>query len=99
MSQLEEGHSEIRLSAFQVMNELFQRSHHFRELLVADMQQFLLLTVETDVDYPLPPPKAAARLLKEQSLSAIATWNDKFGKAYKKLAVGYNFLRHCKQVQ
>ncbi|KAJ8026228.1 UV-stimulated scaffold protein A [Holothuria leucospilota] len=98
MSQLEEEHSEIRLSAFQVMNELFQRSHHFRELLVADMQQFLLLTVETDVDYPLPPPKAAARLLKEQSLSAIAAWNDKFGKAYKKLAVGYNFLRHCKQV-
>ncbi|PIK36266.1 putative UV-stimulated scaffold protein A [Apostichopus japonicus] len=98
MSQLEQEHAEIRLSTFQVMNELFQRSHSFRELLVAEMQEFLLLTVETDVDFPLPPPKAAAELLKQQTLVAIADWNSKFGKAYKKLGVGYNFLKHCKKI-
>lgn len=45
MTQLEKEHSEIRLSAFQMMDELFNRSHTFRELLLCDLQTFLELTV------------------------------------------------------
>lgn len=45
MTQLEKEHSEIRLSAFQMMDELFNRSHAFRELLLCDLQTFLELTV------------------------------------------------------
>ncbi|XP_033632589.1 UV-stimulated scaffold protein A-like [Asterias rubens] len=97
-NQLAEEHAEIRLSSFQIMNELFNRSHRFRELLVADMQEFLALTVETVGDYPLPPPKAAAKLLKEQTLKAVQEWNNKYGKAYKKLALGYGFLKYNKVV-
>lgn len=44
-TQLTREHSEIRLSAFQVVDELFNRSHAFRELLVSDFQNFLELTV------------------------------------------------------
>ncbi|XP_038070898.1 UV-stimulated scaffold protein A-like [Patiria miniata] len=97
-SQLAEDHAEIRLSSFQIMNELFNRSHRFRELLVADMQEFLELTVGTTSDMPLPPPRAAAKLLKEQALKAIQEWNAKYGKAYKKLALGYGFLKYNKMV-
>ena len=57
MSQLAQEHAEIRLSAFHMAAELFSRSHHFRLLLVSDFQDFLDLTVETDSDQPLPPPK------------------------------------------
>ncbi|XP_072051903.1 UV-stimulated scaffold protein A-like [Amphiura filiformis] len=98
ITQLNKSHCEIRLSAFQVINELFSRSHHFRELLVTDMQEFLELAVETDPDAPLPPPKPAAKTLKESALRAIQVWHNKFGKAYKKLALGYNFLKFQKKV-
>ncbi|XP_041477105.1 UV-stimulated scaffold protein A-like [Lytechinus variegatus] len=98
ISQLEEEHSEIRLSAFQVINELFSRSHRFRELVVADMQDYMELTIGTNVDLPLPPPKPAAILLKEHALRAMQEWHNKFGKAYKKLGLGYTYLKNCKKV-
>jgi hypothetical protein len=45
LTQLEKEHSEIRLSAFQMIDELFNRSHVFRELMLSDLQTFLELTV------------------------------------------------------
>ena len=42
-TQLEKNHSEIRLSCFLMIDELFQRSHCFREQLLADFQYFLML--------------------------------------------------------
>nr|XP_022341509.1 UV-stimulated scaffold protein A-like [Crassostrea virginica]XP_022341510.1 UV-stimulated scaffold protein A-like [Crassostrea virginica] len=98
MTQLEKDHSEIRLSAFQMIDELFNRSHSFREMLLCDLQTYLELTVEVDFDQPLPPPKAAANTLKASALRAIQQWNDKFGEAYKKLSLGFNFLQKCKKV-
>lgn len=98
ISQLEKGHSEIRLSAFQMIEELFERSHCFRELLVANFQHFLELTVETDYDHPLPPPKTAAELLKSTAYSSIQKWYDKFGEEYKRLTLGFNFLKTCKKI-
>lgn len=44
-TQLTKNHSEIRLSAFQMIEELFYRSHGFRELLIENFQRFLELTV------------------------------------------------------
>lgn len=38
MSQLNQEHAEVRLSAFQIASELFSRSHHFRTLLVDNFQ-------------------------------------------------------------
>ncbi|XP_061177861.1 UV-stimulated scaffold protein A-like [Saccostrea echinata] len=98
MTQLEKEHSEIRLSTFQMIDELFNRSHVFRELLLSDLQSYMELTVEIDFDQPLPPPKASANTLKTSALRAIQQWNDKFGEAYKKLSLGINFLQKCKKV-
>ncbi|EGW00405.1 UV-stimulated scaffold protein A isoform X3 [Cricetulus griseus] len=97
-TQLTQDHAEIRLSAFQIVDELFTRSHQFRVLLVSDFQEFLELTLGTDNDHPLPPPREAAQRLKQAAMQAVEGWNEKFGEAYKKLALGYHFLKHTKKV-
>nr|BAE33591.1 unnamed protein product [Mus musculus] len=98
ITQLTQGHAEIRLSAFQIVDELFTRSHQFRMLLVSDFQEFLELTLGTDSDRPLPPPREAAQRLRQAAMQAVEGWNEKFGQAYKKLALGYHFLKHTKKV-
>ncbi len=98
LNQLEKGHSEIRLSSFQIMAELFQRSHCFRELLLNDFKLVMELTLETDADLPLPPPKSAAKLLKDETAKAIQSWHEKFGQDYKKLDLGYNYLKTCRKI-
>lgn len=98
MSHLVKQHAEIRLSTFQLTNELFHRSHVFRELLVSDFQKFVQLVAETDPHHPLPLPKPAAKQLKEKSLLAIREWNNKFGEGYPKLRLGFTYLKHNKKV-
>lgn len=96
--QLQKQHSEVRLNAVVVINELFRRSHVFRELLVSDFQQFMELTVETDPEQQLPPPNVVAKTLKKRTLEFIQNWYRDFGEGYKKLSLGHTFLRQCKQV-
>lgn len=98
MTQLSQEHAEIRLPAFQIVGELFSRSHLFRTLLISNFQEFLELTVETDYDRPLPPPKEVAQKLKILAIKTVQEWHEKFGEAYKKLSLGYHFLRQNKKV-
>lgn len=98
MTQLNKDHSEVRYGAILLINEIFIRSHVFREMLLAEFQDFLELSVETDPDLPLPPPKAAASDLKIKTLQLIQEWNTKFGEDYKRLNLGYKYLKHCKKV-
>ncbi|XP_047209035.1 UV-stimulated scaffold protein A isoform X2 [Girardinichthys multiradiatus] len=98
MSQLNQEHAEIRLSAFQIACELFSRSHHFRTLLVDNLQGFLELTVETDTEQPLPPPKEVARKLRSLAIQTVQSWQTSYGSAYKKLELGYHFLKQVKKV-
>nr|XP_033807125.1 UV-stimulated scaffold protein A isoform X1 [Geotrypetes seraphini]XP_033807139.1 UV-stimulated scaffold protein A isoform X1 [Geotrypetes seraphini]XP_033807150.1 UV-stimulated scaffold protein A isoform X1 [Geotrypetes seraphini]XP_033807158.1 UV-stimulated scaffold protein A isoform X1 [Geotrypetes seraphini]XP_033807166.1 UV-stimulated scaffold protein A isoform X1 [Geotrypetes seraphini]XP_033807174.1 UV-stimulated scaffold protein A isoform X1 [Geotrypetes seraphini]XP_033807182.1 UV len=98
MTQLNEDHAEIRFSAFQVVVELFTRSHQFRTLLISNFQEFLELTVETDYDQPLPPPKEVAQKLKKLAIKSVQEWHEKYGDAYKKLSLGYHFLKQNKKV-
>ncbi|XP_008417961.1 UV-stimulated scaffold protein A-like isoform X3 [Poecilia reticulata] len=98
MTQLNQEHAEIRLSAFQIASELFSRSHHFRTLLVDNFQEFLELTVETDSEQPLPPPKEVARKLRSLAIQTVQSWHTSYGSAYKKLELGYHFLKQVKKV-
>ncbi|XP_041609147.1 UV-stimulated scaffold protein A isoform X1 [Vulpes lagopus] len=97
-TQLSQEHAQIRLSAFQAIDELFARSHQFRMLVVSNFQEFLDLTLGTDHEQPLPPPREVAQKLRQAATRAVHEWNEKYGAAYKKLALGYHFLRHSKQV-
>lgn len=99
LTQLKKNHAEVRLSSLQIISELFLRSHTFRELLLTDFQIFLELTVETDLKQPLPPPKSAAKTLKEKALQAVESWFHKFGHHYKKLDLGYSYLKRVKKVE
>ncbi|KAM4708749.1 UV-stimulated scaffold protein A [Discoglossus pictus] len=98
MTQLNQEHAEIRLSAFQIVSELFGRSHHFRTLVISNFQEFLELTVETDYEQPLPPPKEVAQKLKATAIKTVQEWHENFGEAYKKLSLGYHFLKQNKKV-
>lgn len=98
MAQLRQDHAEVRLSAFQVLDQLFTRSHQFRMLVVSNFQEFLELTLGTNHERPLPLPRDVAQRLRQAATQAVRGWNEKYGSAYKKLAVGFHFLRHSKQV-
>ena len=98
MIQLEKDHAEIRYSTCQIVDQLFMRSHIFRELLVNDFHHFLELTVETNSELPLPLPVSVAKELKTMVLKSIETWNSKFGAHYKKLELGYSFLQRVKKI-
>lgn len=98
MTQLNQEHAEIRLSSFQMVGEIFSRSHHFRGLLITNFQEFLELTVETDAEQPLPPPKEVARKLRTLAIQTVQSWHATYGEAYKKLSLGYHFLKQIKKV-
>lgn len=98
MSYMAKKHAEVRLSTFQIVAELFPRSHLFRQLVVSDFQRLAELVTGTESKEPLPPPQAAAIRLKETCLLAIRQWNEKFGEGYPKLKLGFNHLKHSKKV-
>ncbi|XP_023210646.1 UV-stimulated scaffold protein A-like [Centruroides sculpturatus] len=98
MMQICKPHSEIRYSSLLVINELFKRSHIFRKLLLSDFQNFLELCAETNKDKLLPPPKNVGKNLKIKTLKFVQEWNDQFGEDYKRLKLGFNFLRECKKI-
>jgi hypothetical protein len=77
----------------------FRRSHFFRELLISNMQHVMELTCETSSDQLLPPPRSVALSLKCMALQCIQDWNREYGDGYKKLQLGYNFLKHCKKAK
>ncbi|NWW09147.1 UVSSA protein, partial [Oreocharis arfaki] len=98
VTRLQEEHAEMRFSAFQVVQELFARSHQFRTLLISNFQEFLELTVGIDHEQPLPPPKEVAQKLRKAAIKAVQDWHEKYGEAYKQLSLGYHFLKQNKKV-
>lgn len=68
-------------------------------LLLFLLQDFLELTVETDSEQPLPPPKEVARKLRSLAIQTVQSWQSSYGTAYKKLALGYHFLKQVKKVR
>nr|XP_031540587.1 UV-stimulated scaffold protein A [Vicugna pacos] len=76
MAQLSQEHAQVRLSTFQAVDELFTRSHQFRMLVVSNFQEFLELTLGTDHERPLPPPREVAQRLSWGPLSSGLTFID-----------------------
>lgn len=96
--QLGKKHAEIRYSAFQICDEIFRRSHYFRELLLKDFLKFVDLVLGLDPKQPLPKPESVARKLKQKCVEAIQYWHDNFGEGYLTLQRAYKYLRDCKKV-
>ena len=83
MKQMSKDHSEIRLSAFQVIVEIFERSHNFRCLVIDNFQDLLAQILDTDPSRRLPPPKEAKDKLTSLSLVTVHGWVKKYGNAYR----------------
>ncbi|CAF1107824.1 unnamed protein product [Adineta steineri] len=96
IAQLNKNHSEIRYSTFQIIDQLFNRSHHFRTLLLDDFNYLIDKCLGLNVDNQLPPPNQTARLLRQFTATSIKKWHEKFGTAYKLLDIGFNYLKNCK---
>ena len=96
--KLKKNHAEIRFSAFQICDEIFRRSHCFRELLLKDFLQFVDLVLGLDPKKPLPKPNAVAQKLKQKCVVVIQYWYDHFSDGYLILKQAYKYLRDCKKV-
>ena len=99
MVHLGEEHAEVRLSAHDLVEQLFQRSHTFRECLIDTFQEYLALAVGVDAERPLPPPAGAAKLLKARTLLSIKRWAEAYGAGYPKLKLSYSYLKYNLRVR
>ena len=77
----------------QLAEELFQRSHRFRELLADEFPAFLSLTVGIQKRTLPPPPNVAAKL-KQYALALVKSWHEKYAALYRPLGIGYDYLLH-----
>ncbi|GIY03704.1 hypothetical protein CEXT_2012 [Caerostris extrusa] len=97
MVQLRRNHSEVRYSTLLIINELFLRFYVFRNHLQKDLDEFLELVVETNLDKPLPLPQLRGKELKLKGLEYIQNWANEFGDEYIRLRLALNFLKNCKR--
>ena len=96
--QLKKKHAEIRFSAFLICDEIFRRSHCFRELLLQNFKLFTNLVLGFDPRNPMPKPYSVSKKLKQKSVETLKQWYDAYGEGYISLNLGYKYLRDCKKV-
>lgn len=83
--------SKIRYSSLQLIEQLFDRSKHFRDLLTEDFALLTQLAVGIQ-DKKLPPPVEVATKLRAYAIALIKAWLIKYGEKYRQLHVAYDFL-------
>ncbi|XP_074594187.1 UV-stimulated scaffold protein A-like [Brevipalpus obovatus] len=95
MFQMVKKHSQIRYCTLLMIHEFFQRSHHFRTLLLKseNLQNFFESCLGISEDHPLPPPKAWRGELKKKCIECIDIWYNKFREGYPSLATAYNYFK------
>ena len=98
MTQLAKEHSEIRLSTFMIIDQIFQRSHRFRTLIVKNLNRVICSVLEVHSLNPLPPPQEAAEALRVKAIVALDEWHEKFGNAYKRIKLAYHYLSTCHKI-
>lgn len=91
--QLGRNHCVVRLNCVHIIDQLFQRSNCFRNLVLDDFQTLVDLSLGCDPSKPLPPPASQHKKIRKESIKKIKEWHDKFGDGYKKLRLSFNFLK------
>ena len=95
--------SESRLLCVYLIDELFNRSAHFRHLTLQWLHTFFELTLGvstatsagTPATAPLPPPPAAAKQLKDECVSVARRWQRKWGGVHRVLELGWKFVMNA----
>jgi hypothetical protein len=81
----------IRYSSLQLIEQLFERSKLFRELLTEDFPLFIQQVVGIQ-NTELPPPVSVAAKLKQYALALIKNWYIKYGEKYRQIGISFDFL-------
>eukprot|EP01084_Bolivina_argentea_P104031 186322_1 len=90
--KLSNKHAQTRLLSLMLINVIFIRSKHFRELTIHNLEFFFELTLPINSQKPLPSPPKTAIYLTQQSIEFIEEWVQDFGSFYFRLKLGYNHL-------
>ncbi|KAI9032305.1 hypothetical protein DFJ74DRAFT_331220 [Hyaloraphidium curvatum] len=85
-------HAQIRFSALQLYDELFSRSHLFRQLTAENYVPITNLALGINGE-KLPPPEKWAKRAKTLGLVLVKEWSDRFGPGYKQLEIGLEQVR------
>ncbi|KAI8067219.1 hypothetical protein BDF21DRAFT_426066 [Thamnidium elegans] len=91
MAQFQKKHAQIRYSSVQLIEQLFDRSKHFRDLITEDFPLFTQLAIGIQ-DKKLPPPVEIAAKLRAYAIALIKSWTKRYGDRYRQLHVAYDFL-------
>lgn len=93
LAQLGKPNAAIRLNCWQLIEQLFDRSHAFRLLVVESLEELVHLAAGTDPCRPLPPPKAVASRLQADAIRAVRGWVERFSAGYPQLRVSHAVLK------
>ncbi|KAI8078948.1 uncharacterized protein B0P05DRAFT_596799 [Gilbertella persicaria] len=91
MFQLKKKHAQIRYSALQLIEQLFDRSKYFRDALTEDFPVFTQLVIGIQ-GRKLPPPAQVATKLKDYGIALIKSWYIRYGEKHRQLSIAYDFL-------
>ena len=69
-----------RLSALNIADVLFQRSHAFRLGFLRHMDTIIVDATGYNREQPLPPPAKYARKLSEEFCKMLTQWKENFGE-------------------
>ncbi|KAJ2145217.1 hypothetical protein IW136_001063 [Coemansia sp. RSA 678] len=94
---LEKRHAQVRLSALQLANIMFCRSHQFRLLVVNNLPRLFELVLGTN-HKKLPAPVQYAQQLRDTAAEIYYMWVERFGNGYQRLIYGFRYLRFIEQV-
>jgi len=91
--QLKKNNSDIRLLCLAVFDELFTRSHLFRNLTIEKFEELTILCTGVDSLKPLPIPKQTAKQLQSKSIQTFKSWIDAYMEGYPKLKIIHEALK------
>lgn len=91
--QLKRNHCVVRMNCLSMIKQLFQRSHLFRSLMVADLKILVQLCLGTDPTLPLPLPVSQQGRLVREGITCLKEWDIKYGEGYKQLRIAVNCLK------
>jgi len=92
-NQLNKNNADIRLLCLEVFDQLFTRSHLFRNLTIERFEELTILCTGVDSLKPLPLPKLSAKQLQSKSIQTFKKWIDSYMEGYPKLKVIYEALK------
>ena len=95
-TKISHRHIQVRLATMTIINEIYLRSHVFRELINENLHQ--LFDYVLDLEQKVKKPNKYHKQLKEKALEYIQNWNRQFGEGYPLLRAAYSYLKDKKLV-